>query len=108
MNTYLLLGALRNRAYQWVAPDLAALAVVGITAPDTFSDDISLSEAATLSGLPEHVLASASECARIKLPGRTRGQRFSRFALAAWSAMNDPAGRIAAWGAARVKEAGQR
>ena len=104
VNTYLLLGALRNRNYRWVSPELDELAAEGIAGADTMPDEIGLSEASVLSGIPEHVLNDANACERIKLPGRAKGaRRFSRLALVAWCAVNDPAARLGAWGAERAR-----
>lgn len=104
MNTYLLLGALQDRAYQWIAPDLEAFAALGMTGNPLIPDAITLEEASVWSGIPAHTLQSARECERIKLPGRMlKGLRFSRFALVAWYAVNSPEARMAAWGAERAR-----
>lgn len=108
---WLLLGTLRSRAYRWIEPDLAAFKTAGIVGDDTMPDDIALSEAARLFGIPEHFLNDAHACARLRIPGRRAGPggvRFSRFGLACWLAVNDPAARLAAWGAERFAERRRR
>lgn len=99
---HLFMLALRSPEYEWLAPNLDDLASLGIDAGrDTLPDNLSLAQACAWTGLPDAVLQNAATCARLKIPSACKNQQFSRLALSAWLAVNDPALRFALRGLER-------